>query len=756
MKETKDAAAGQSHAREPRQTEFEVVRTRRDANILSGGVKDTVVNAVAQLIGVVAGLATQSVLAWWLAPEGRGTYGICIAIASISAVVFTLGADRAIQFHLISKRISTAQAVSLSVSVGLVGSILACAVVLMMCFAGRPMLAVMGNGALADVSPGDLWSILPVVPVFAMNISLQLTLLGLRHFVAVALLTTLAVVTQLVLHLIFLWGLDWGVEGALLAYFGGNAVSVAASLWCLRRWYGVLADLPSVRICRDVAAYALRYLPARLGNVVNAHIVILVLAVLASKSEVGLFSLAVVLMGRLLLVSESVNRTLQPRVGADARGRPELVSQCCRVLLLAVGGLIGLLLCTSGVLVPLLFSAEFRGSTFLLWILAPGVWVRGAAKPMLTYFIGVNRPEIVSLSMVAQFVTCVAGLPLLFGTFGLSGAAAAATFSYVVGTAVLVFAFRSISGLGFLETWLWTRQDTSLLRKVAHAIPGVPWLARRGRRPECQEPRRRTESLDDRFVKIQAQDLAVVEAEKTRQGAAIGSRTGLFLAPSVLATDRAAGRIEFEQLHDLVPLWRFLQRQEADRAIASQVGEALAAIHEELALPESLRVPLPREWCCGQTDSPVWLHADFNAMNVCVCARTNRLVITDWAASDLCGGRATVGPWCFDVAWFATSVLFRRFRGFQHVRDAHQFAQQFVESYCAAREPAVTVGEWRRYMSDVSDELVRVNQRKAGSLISKLTGLAYLPLTAADLRPLISDNRPQTVARHRAESKRAA
>jgi O-antigen/teichoic acid export membrane protein len=100
--------------------------------------------------------------------------------------------------------------------------------------------------------------------------------------------------------------------------------------------------------------------------------------------------------------------------------------------------------------------------------MAPGVWIKAAAKPTTSYFIGINRPGIVSLSTGVEFVASLILMPVLFRRFGLVGAAAAATGAYLLSSCVLLLAFQISSGLGFRAIWHPRRADFTRLVALGH------------------------------------------------------------------------------------------------------------------------------------------------------------------------------------------------------------------------------------------------------------------------------------------------
>lgn len=147
--------------------------------------------------------------------------------------------------------------------------------------------------------------------------------------------------------------------------------------------------------------------------------------------------------------------------------------------------------------------------------------------------------------------------------------------------------------------------------------------------------------------------------------------------------------------------------------MANRVGEALAAIHETLRVPLELGESLPEPWrvepgCVAglsvTQDHEVALHGDFNAWNLLVVGNGRRLVITDWAGSDLCSPLVVRGAWVFDAAWLIITLFRSRLGPVERIGHAEEFSRAFLESYAKVRrlpEAPVACGTYLRSLAPV-------------------------------------------------------
>jgi hypothetical protein len=298
--------------------------------------------------------------------------------------------------------------------------------------------------------------------------------------------------------------------------------------------------------------------------------------------------------------------------------------------------------------------------------------------------------------------------------------------------------FQSLSGFSFLENWSWRGVDTKLLRDAIRRMLGQPLKTKvvflpnlkrnesRSTDPKTSgdNPVRQVLITPTTVVKQQPSDITSVEWIKTKQGRIVGQNSGLFAVPELLNVDVDCGLLEFRRLFQHQPLWWHLVRNPTDTTAIVHSAKALAAIHDEMRLPMQLRVSLPDCWetvasseRSGQSTvggaiqtvgsqltsdtSSVWLHGDFNNWNIWVHRRTGRLTIIDWATSDRCGGRATVGPYYFDVAWFVISLFRVKYGGRVRIANVESQAERFVEEYTRARQSPVNKREAFEYLSRI-------------------------------------------------------
>ena len=176
---------------------------------MTAGFKDLSWSLGSRVASTVFAVAVQSCLAWFLGPEGRGAYAVCLVFASLIGIVFELGTDTAGAYMVASGR--------LSLSKGLIACML---------LAGGMGIAGMGAGALllqlpleyftkADMS--SFWISLLMIPLLLIYQSMMRLMTAIKRFDAYALFAFVYSFVSLASVVLLVHVMGWGVNGALWA-----------------------------------------------------------------------------------------------------------------------------------------------------------------------------------------------------------------------------------------------------------------------------------------------------------------------------------------------------------------------------------------------------------------------------------------------------------------------------------------------------------------------------------------------------------
>ncbi len=442
-----------------------MLRANPEAGEAPRGPERTGGQDVAILLATRIGLAAfmlliQAMLAWMLLPEGRGSYAVCIAFGTLLGLLFAPGSMEGAQYFVAAKQGSVSQGVAAALAICLAGTGLAVVLAL-------PLI----HSDIAFFRKAETRSFhlaLVLVPLVAFSLAVEHQLAALRRFGRLAVFSLLRISANAVGILLLVWDRGLGVDGAVLAFAAAHGVMIAVCLRDLRRHCGLVLQRPARSSLARILGYGFRYHLARVGEGVGPHIGVLVLGLMATQAEIGLFAVASALMLGFVLIPNAVGNALLPRVAG--REQPELVALSARLVCVAVAVALAIFLAVAAPAVRLLFSDAFLPAVPLLWILAPGILAHCVAGILMTHFKGADRPDICSWAVCVGLCVNIAALPALFPALGIEAAACAITAGMVCRFLALAATFKRMAGMTWFRIWLPRRGDAQFLRKAGRSV----------------------------------------------------------------------------------------------------------------------------------------------------------------------------------------------------------------------------------------------------------------------------------------------
>ena len=431
----------------------------RSADRTTTGLEDFVVNMATRAGVFLSGVAMQSLLAYTLLPAGRGAYAVAVLFASLLGVLLTPGADAGAQYFVMAKRITLSQGVSVALAICLLGAAIATALALPLIHSDLPFFE--------KAESSSFYLALVLIPGTTFANALRHQLVGLRRFARAALFALAQSVSNALALVGLVLILDFGVNGALLAFSISNLVMIILCIRDLRKHAGLEWELPAGSSFAGVFTYGLKYYVARIGSGLDVRAGVLVVGFLAARSEVGLFAVASGLMLNLLMISNAVFAPLLPRAAGTEGGRADLVAFCARATTWATGGALILLLVLATPIVRLLLSVEFLPIVPLIQIIAPGILVFAGANVHTAYFRGVNRPEVCSWAVGIGLGINLILVSLLYGHLGVAAGAWGMTCGLIARSAWLSVTYYRDTHMHPALGWLPQRGDAARLRGFA-------------------------------------------------------------------------------------------------------------------------------------------------------------------------------------------------------------------------------------------------------------------------------------------------
>ena len=428
----------------------------------TSAVRDVAVSFATRVGMLGAGVLIQSLLAYALLPSGRGSFAVCILFSSLLGVLMTPGADAAAQHFVMSKDLNLSEAVTTSFLICAAGSLVAAGVAI-------PLI----SSSLSFFQKADdnaFYVSLLLIPLNTFAAVLQSQLAGFKEYGRIAVYSLIRVVTNILTLVLFVYILKLGVHGALASVGMASFVFVM----CTTRYLVAKRGLTCVSVSSDsfkkLIRYGTKFYVARIGWGVDVRIGTLLLGVLATTADVGLFAVGSGLMMQFVIVSNSVFTVLLPRATASAEGRPDLVAFCSRCSTWATGAALALFLALSEPVVRVLLSSAFLPIIPLARVIAPGLLVLSGANMLTAYFRAINRPEICSVAVAVGLAANGVGVMILYPALGVVGAAYGMTIGLFVRSLVLCVAYRHVSGISVAANWIPQGGDLRRLLDLSRRI----------------------------------------------------------------------------------------------------------------------------------------------------------------------------------------------------------------------------------------------------------------------------------------------
>jgi O-antigen/teichoic acid export membrane protein len=418
------------------------------------------------VICALAGLGSQSCLAWFLLAEGRGQYAACLLFATVVTLCCTLGQEMANAYYVGAKKISASESFTQSLLLGVVAVVLGCG--------GGYALTLTGLSFLEKAPMAWFrWSLICVPPLIV-HLYLSRILLGLSDMKSFTFVTALPAVAEAV-GLAFSASMLLSVPSAIAIHAGADALGAVAAGVILYHRHGCrLVPITKSSLWRSLN-YGGRFYVGKLLSFSNVHIATFVLLMSrVNPSDIGLFAAATAMASRLWMVSDAFHVALLPRASGDPEGQGRVIAQTTR-LCLAVSAVIALgVFLFSEPLIQFILSPRFLPVLSAFQWLLLGAWIRVIPKILTAYFSGTERPGINSVAMCLSVGVNISLMLLLLPIWGLVGAAFATMIAYFIEGLFLAGLFWRVSGLSPGRLLRPATEDWAAARRLWHRwVPGA-------------------------------------------------------------------------------------------------------------------------------------------------------------------------------------------------------------------------------------------------------------------------------------------
>jgi len=430
------------------------------------GRKSVVYNSVLtifrQLVGIIIGILSAMIIARVLGADGQGKYALIILLPNMFYTLFNIGVPASTVYYIGKKEYLLEDIFKTNLLTAVILSFL------------TGVLSCLFIYFYQDVFYDKIeWSVLAIslisLPFIFLSKNLQVIFQGKEEFEKFNFIVILNQLGIFVFCLVFLILLGWGLFGAVAAFVCGQVLVFLALFYFLKLDFNLspFRGNFSKSYFRNSFYYGIKGHISNILAFINYRIDLFIIAYFLNDYYVGLYSVAVTVVERIWVVSQSVSTVLFARVSnltTDIE-RAQFTSIVARnVLFISLtGGVI--LYFIGGWLINLLFGAEFDDALAPFILLIPGVVLLSFARILSNFFSGIGKPEI--NTYVASFTTVLnIGLNIyLVPKLYVTGAAIATSITYATNMVIKTTIFGIMNKISFLEFLIVRPSDFKLYKK---------------------------------------------------------------------------------------------------------------------------------------------------------------------------------------------------------------------------------------------------------------------------------------------------
>ncbi|MEA2611831.1 MAG: hypothetical protein QOG32_1557, partial [Chloroflexota bacterium] len=270
------------------------------------------------------------------------------------------------------------------------------------------------------------------------------------------------------------------LDVALVLNLVALLITAAAITWVAAR-DGIIGLRPSLALLTEELRFGTRALPGSLAERLQFRADSFLINILLGVRETGIYSVTSGLAETLWYVPNALgtvmfSRAVDPK--ADAGRIAAVLTRTTLAVALATAIPTFIL---GPRLVRFVYGSQFTDAGVALRLILPGIVAYSVVAILSRYITGRGKPGTGTLILIGGLVVNVLINLVLIPRFGIVGAAAASSISYLITALMTLIVFHRLSGRGWVETLVIRRSD--LVAVVGAGRAGVARLRGRRRGP---------------------------------------------------------------------------------------------------------------------------------------------------------------------------------------------------------------------------------------------------------------------------------
>ena len=284
--------------------------------------------------------------------------------------------------------------------------------------------------------------------------------------------------SYLFLLIIFIIILKAGVSGAVTAWIISILAAISIAIFFLFKEIKVQEISLDLKLVKELLFFGSR---AHIGNILknlSYRADILIVSYFLDAASVGYYIIAVSFAEIIWGIPDAISSVLLPRIARMDRNEAiSFTSAVCRRIFFPLFFLCVLLVFFSRIFIPYIYGTAYLPSIPALNLLIPGILSLSVWKLLATDMIGQGHPGKYSLTSALALISMIICDILLIPRFGINGAAAASSISYITATLFILFFYLRINKNSMRELFVPEESDFHYFKCVIGDIKNSTKLA---------------------------------------------------------------------------------------------------------------------------------------------------------------------------------------------------------------------------------------------------------------------------------------
>lgn len=400
-------------------------------------------------------IVTLIVIARVYGAEGNGVYSLALLLPTTLAALLNLGISPANIYFLGSGKVTHHTAVRSSMKLFLVATLIGC-------FLGIFVVWKFSGQVFPGVPKLTLWISIAIFPLILLVGILSSIFQGMQRF---RLYNYLALIPPLVTLTIVVVMVLFGVSNIvylLIAYFFGFLIALFYGWYCFLSIGLNSSIIDPENYTFDVIKYGYKAHISNLVSLFNYKLDLFLVNIFIGPAAAGIYVVAVQLVERLWLLAQAVSTVLLPRL-SELKDREDLKAEMTPLAsrwVFSLTIMASVLLAAIGYpLLRCVFGEEFVSAFSPLLYLLPGIVAGALSKIVASDIAARGKPELNMYTTLASLPLNLVGNFIMIPRMGISGAAVATTFTYVLILIMILFVYRNITGISPFKLMLLGKSD---------------------------------------------------------------------------------------------------------------------------------------------------------------------------------------------------------------------------------------------------------------------------------------------------------